>query len=82
MRRVTMVPTGVPVGFQVGSLRKATGMILSTRPEPQTMEIKARSESEPRKAEVSQLSSFLDRTRLTAEKKKRVKAIIVEVFPG
>ena len=77
-----MVPTGDPEGFQVGSLRKATGMILSTRPEPQTMEIKARRESDPRKAEVSQSSSFLDRTRLTAEKKKKVKPSMVDVLPG
>lgn len=80
--RTDKVPTAVPEGVQVGSLRKATGMILSIRPEPQMMESKERMEIDPRKPEVSQSSSFLERTRVIAEKKKKEKAIIVEVLPG
>ena len=79
---VIMVPKGDPEGVQVGSLRKAIGMTLSIKPEPQMMDMRERTEIEPKKPKVSQSRSFLVRRRLMAEKKKRVKAMTVEVLPG
>jgi len=76
------VPRGFPDGFQRGFLRKAIGMILSTMPEPQAMDMRDRIEREPKKAELSQSSSRRDLTRLMTAIKKRTKATIEDAFPG